>query len=116
MKILPDLRKPKYRLTNSSGQHVEGNEFSDAKAAVNYQFGANIQGHRSSDLADQLNALTGDIAEIGDAEAGGDISRQLFLPSSLHLRLNRHRFERFNAGDAFHQEGLVFCAASKFLI
>jgi hypothetical protein len=38
------------------------------------------------------------------------------FPAPLHLRLDRHRLERLDTGDAFYQKRLVFGAAPKFFI
>jgi hypothetical protein len=40
----------------------------------------------------------------------------LLLPAALHLWLDRHGFERFDAGHAFHQKGLVLGATRKLLV
>ena len=50
------------------------------------------------------------------AEAGRDVARELLLPAALHLRLDRHRLERLDAGDALDQEGLVLRAAPELLV
>ena len=43
-----------------------------------------------------------------------DIAGELLLPAPLHLRLDRHRLERLDAGDALHQERLILGAALEF--
>ena len=50
------------------------------------------------------------------AEAGGDVAGELLLPAALHLRLDRHRLQRLDAGDALDQEGLVLRAAPELLV
>ena len=45
-----------------------------------------------------------------------DIGGELLLPAPLHLRLDRHRLQRLDAGDAFDQEGLVLGAAVELLV
>jgi hypothetical protein len=46
---------------------------------------------------------------------GADIARQLLLPAPLHLRLDRHGFERLDPVDALDEKGLVLgaCASSQ---
>ena len=56
------------------------------------------------------------IAEADDAEARGDIAGELLFPAALHLRLDRHRLERLDAGDALDQKSLVLGAAREFLV
>ena len=56
------------------------------------------------------------VSQTGNPEAGGNIAGQLFLPAPLHLRLNRHRLERLDSGNALDQEGLVFCAALELFV
>ena len=67
-------------------------------------------------LADELHRLARGIAEAEHAEARGDIAGELLLPATLHLRLDRHRLERLDAGDALDQKGLVLGAAPEFLV
>jgi hypothetical protein len=40
----------------------------------------------------------------------------LLFPAALHLRLDRHRLERFDPGHALDQKGLIFGSALEFLI
>ena len=37
-----------------------------------------------------------------------DVARELFLPALLHLRLDRHRLQGFDASQALDEERLVF--------
>ena len=50
------------------------------------------------------------------AEARLHVAGELLLPAPLHLRLDRHRLQRLDAGDAFDQEGLVLGAAVELLV
>ena len=61
-------------------------------------------------------AWLADVAEAEDPEAGRDIAGELLLPAPLHLRLDRHRLERLDAGDALDQERLVLGAALELLV
>ena len=116
MKILPDLRQPQHRLRNAARQHIESHQFADRHIAVDDRLRAEEQNRGRDEFVDELDALACPVAEIGDAEAGADIARQLFFPAALHLRLDRQRFQGFNAGDAFNQKRLVLRAAIEFFI
>ena len=56
------------------------------------------------------------LPRLQHAEACRHVASELLFPAPLHLRLDRHRLERLDAGDAFNQKGLVFGAALKFLL
>ena len=86
------------------------------KAAFDDQLGAEIKDAGGDDLADELHHLARGIAEAQDAKTRGHVTGELFLPSALHLRLDRHGLERLDPGDALDQEGLVLGAALEFLI
>ena len=116
MKILPDLREAQNRLRHPARQHVEGDQFADTHIAADHGFRAEEQNGGGHQLADQLNALTRPVADVGNAEAGTDITGELFFPAPLHLRLDRQGLQRFDAGDAFDQKGLVLRAAIEFFI
>ena len=45
-----------------------------------------------------------------------DVAGELLFPAAMHLRLDRHRLQRLDAGDALDQEGLVFGAARELFI
>ena len=107
MKFLPDLGKPQHGLAHATGQHVECDQFADGQISGDNQTSTKIKQAGHHHLIDELDAVAGRIAELGHAEARCHVAGKLFFPSSLHLRLDRHRFERFDASDAFHQERLV---------
>jgi len=69
MEILPDLRKPQHRCTDTAGKDVECHQLPDSKTAVNDQLRPDIQHGRRDQLAHQLHALAGDIAELQHPEA-----------------------------------------------
>ena len=115
VKVLPDLRKTQNRRVHPASQDVEGDEFADRKAAFDDQLGAEIKDASGDDLADELHHLACGVAEAQDPEARGHVTGELFFPSALHLRLDRHGLERLDPGDAFDQEGLVLGAALEFL-
>ena len=77
---------------------------------------AEIEGGGGDQLADELHHLARGVAKAEDAEAGADIAGELLFPAALHLRLDRHRLQRLDAGDALDQEGLVLGAAPEFLV
>ena len=56
------------------------------------------------------------LPRLSDPEAGADIAGELLFPAPLHLRLDRHRLERLDAGDALDQKRLVLGAALEFLV
>src|SRR5215475_2083790 len=64
----------------------------------------------------ELYRLARHVAEAEHPEARSDVASELLLPAALHLRLDRHGFERLDAGHAFHQKGLVLGAARKLLV
>ena len=116
MEVLPHLRQAQHRRAHPAGQHVEGDQLADGEVAVDDQPGAEIQRRGGDQLADELHRLARGIAEADDPEARRDIAGELLLPAALHLRLDRHRLERLDAGDALDQEGLVLGAAAEFLV
>ena len=116
MEILPDLRQPQHRRAHPAGQHVERDELADREAAVDHELGAEIEDAGGDDLADELHGLARGIAEAEHAEARGHIAGKLLLPAALHLRLDRHRLQRFDPGDALDQKGLVLGTAPEFLV
>src|SRR5215470_8885360 len=77
---------------------------------------AEIEDAAGGDLADELHQLARAVAEVLHAEARADVAGELLLPAALHLRLDRHRLERLDAGHALDQEGLVLGAAAEFLV
>ncbi len=117
MEILPDLRQPQHRLRDPARQHVEGDQLADRQLAVDDELGAEIERERRHDLADELHRLARPVAEADSTrKLAADIGGELLLPAPLHLRLDRHRLQRLDAGDALDQEGLVLGAAVEFLI
>ena len=56
------------------------------------------------------------LLRLDDPEARGHVGRELLLPAPLHLRLDGHGLERFDAGDALDQERLVLRAAAELLV
>ena len=116
MKILPDLRETQHRRTHPARQDVEGDQFADRKAALDHEPSAAIKQACHHDLADELHRLACAVAEAQDPEARGDVAGELLLPPALHLRLDRHRLQRLDPGDALDQERLVLGAAAEFLI
>ena len=116
VKLLPDLSNPQHRHAHPAGQHVEGHQFSDGEVAVDDELGAKEKDGGGDEVAHELDNLRRDIAEAGDTKARGDVGGQLFLPATLHLRLDRQRLQGLDAGDALNEEGLVFRPAPKFFI
>ena len=116
MEVLPHLRQAQHRRAHATGQHVEGDELADGQVAVDHELGAEVE-HRGDDqLVDQLHRLARRVVQADDAEARGHIAGELLLPAALHLRLDRHRLQRLDAGDALDQEGLVLRAATELLV
>ena len=115
MKVLPNLRETQHRCVYAASQDVEGDEFADRQAAFDDQLGAEIKDAGGDDLADELHHLARGVAEAQDPETCGHVTGELFFPSALHLRLDRHGLERLDPRDALDQEGLVLCAALEFL-
>jgi hypothetical protein len=91
-------------------------ELPDAEAALDHQARAEIQDCGRDQLADQLDRLAPDIAEIRDPEARPDVLRELLLPAPLHLGFDRHRLQGLDAGHGLDQEGLVLGAARELLV
>ena len=83
--------------------------------ARDHRLGAKIEDRDRGQLRHELDQMAAPIGELGHIEADAGIAREQLLPAVAHLRLDRHRFERADAGDAFDQEGLVFRAAPEFL-
>ena len=63
-----------------------------------------IKNGRGDELTDKLHALARRVAEPQHAKARRHVAGELLLPAALHLRLDRHGFERLDAGDALDQE------------
>ncbi len=116
MEVLPDRGKAQHRRAHAAGHDVEGNELAHGQCAVDDELRANEQDGGGDELADQLHRVARDVAEAEHAEARADVARQLLLPFALDLRLDRHRFERLDAGDALDQQSLVFRAAAEFFV
>src|SRR3954454_24207426 len=116
MKILPDLREPQHRGRHPPREDVEGHELADRQCVTDHQPGSDIENGGSDDLTDELHQLACRVAEAGDTEARRDIPGELLFPATLHLRLDRHRLQRFDAADALDQEGLVLGATAEFLV
>ena len=116
MKVLPHLGEPQHRRADTAGEDVEGDQLADREIAGDHQLGAEVKHRRGDHLADELHALARPIAELDDAKTGGDIAGKLLFPAPLHLRLDRHRFQRLDAGHAFDEKGLVFGAAREFFV
>src|SRR6185295_2860234 len=107
MKILPDLRETQHRRVDPASQNVEGHKLADRQGSIDNQPGAEIQQSGGDDFADELNHLARRIAEAQDLKAGAYVAGELLLPTALHLRLDCHRLERLNPGNAFDEKGLV---------
>ena len=116
VELLPHLRKAQHRRADPGRQHLEGDQFADGEIAGNHQPCAKIERRRDHQLVDRLHRLAGVVVQIEDAEAGGDIAGELLLPASLHLRLDRHGFQRLDARDAFDKKRMVFRAAPEFFV
>jgi hypothetical protein len=116
VEILPDLSETQHRRAYPSRQHVEGNKLAHREAAVDDKLGAKEQHPSGDQFAHELDRLARHVAEAEDSETRRNIARELFLPAALHLRLDRHRLERLDAGHAFHQKGLVLRTARKLLV
>ena len=86
------------------------------RSAGDDQLGSEIQNARHDDLVDELHAVAGVVAEPQDPEARRHIAGELLFPASLHLRLDRHRLEGLDPGDALHQKRLVLRAAPELLV
>ena len=84
--------------------------------AADHQSRAEIEDARGDDLVHELHELACGVAEAQHAEAGRDVAGELFFPAALHLRLDRHGFQRLDAGHALDQEGLVLRAAAEFFV
>ena len=95
---------------------LNATQLADREPALDDELRAEIEQGGGDQLADELDALAGGVAEAEHAEARGDIGRKLFLPALLHLRLDRHRLERLDPGDALDQERLVLGAAGELLV
>src|SRR5947209_19613371 len=107
MEILPELRQPQHGRTYPACQDVEGNKLTDAEVALDDKPCSKIEHAGCHQLAHELHDLACRVAEAEHPEARGNIARKLLLPATLHLRLDRHRLERLDAGHALDQKGLV---------
>src|SRR6266508_4660564 len=116
VKVLPNLRETQHRRAHPASQEVEGHQLADRQAAVDDQLGAEIEQARGDDLADELHHLARGVAEAQHPEARGYVTGELFFPTALHLRRDRHGLERLDAGHALDQEGLVLGAALEFIV
>src|SRR5271154_3242786 len=116
MEILPHLGKAQHRRTHSAGEDIESHQFADGERASDYKLGSKIKNPCGDQLANELHSLARGIAKPDDPEACRNITRELFLPTALHLRLNGHGLERFDTSHCLNQKGLVFGAARELFI
>jgi hypothetical protein len=105
-----------HRRADAAGEDVERNQFADRELAADHQLGAEIEYPGGHHLADELHGVAGIVGKAQHAKAGGDVAGDLLLPAALHLRLDRHRLQRLDAGDALDQEGLVLGAARELVV
>jgi hypothetical protein len=116
VEILPDLRQPKHRRAHPSGQHVEGDQLADREATLDDELCPEEQDPGGNELAHELDALARYVPEAEHPEACRHVAGELLLPAPLHLRLDRHRLEGLDTGDALDQERLVLGTARKLLV
>src|SRR5450759_2670208 len=116
MEVLPHLRQAQNRTADTGGQHVEGDKFADREVTPDDELCAKVEYAGNHHFINELNGLACRIAKADDAEARGHVTGELLLPAALHLRLDRHGFQRLNAGHALDQKSLVLRAAPEFLI
>ena len=67
-------------------------------------------------LLTSCTALAAVLPRLSTRKLARDIGRELLFPAALHLRLDRHRLQGLDAGDALDQEGLVLGAAPELLV
>src|SRR5258708_6710787 len=96
MKVLPQPGQPQHRRTDPARQHVESNEFANGEGTLDHKLGAEEQKGGHDHLVDELDGLAADIAEVENAKARADIAGELFFPSALYLRFDRHHLQRFD--------------------
>jgi hypothetical protein len=116
MEILPDLSQPQHRRAYARGQHVECDELADGQFAADDELGAVVKRCGDDQLVDHLYRLARGVVQAENAEARRDVAGKLLLPAPLHLRLDRHRLQRLDPGDALDQEGLILGPAIELLI
>jgi hypothetical protein len=116
VEVLPDLGEPQHRRADPAGQDIEGDKLADRQGAVDDEPGAEIEHGRGHQLVDELNKLACGVSEAQNLEARRDVGGELILPAALHLRLDGHRLERFDAADALHQKRLVLGATLECLV
>src|SRR5262249_30876638 len=90
VKILPDLGETQHRRAHPSSQHVEGNKLAHREVAIDDELGTKEQHPSGHQFAHELDRLARHISEAEHSEACRDIARELLLPATLHLRLDRH--------------------------
>jgi hypothetical protein len=116
VEVLPDLSEPEHRRAHPSRQDAEGDELADGEAAVDHQHRADIEDGGVDQLADQLHRLACGIAQADHAKARRHVAGELLFPAALHLRLDRHRLQGLDRGDALDQERLILGTAPEFLV
>src|SRR5713101_6055849 len=116
VKILPELRQSQHWRAHPAGKDIESDQLADAQALIDDELRAKIEGCSSDELAHELHGLACYVVEAEDAETRRDISGKLFLPATLHLRLDRHRLERLDAGHALDEERLVLGATCELFV
>ena len=116
MEVLPYLHETQHRLTYAARKYVECNEFADRQVARDHEASTKIQDASCHELVDELNAVTCIVSEPEDPETRSYVPRQLLLPASLHLRLDRHCLQRIDTIDAFDKKSLVLSTTLKFLV
>jgi hypothetical protein len=83
LEVLPDLGEPENRLRRLGGDHVEGDQRTDAELAVDHRLGAEQEERGGGELADILDCELAPRAEEGSGEACLHIGRKLLLSCAM---------------------------------
>ena len=113
LEVGPQLGHAHDGLRDPAGKHVEGDELADGQLVVHHQMGAVPERGGVDELADEVDALMRHTGQVLRLEAGGDVGGELVVPAAGEGRLQRGGLDGLDAGDGFHQHGLVFCTAGK---
>ena len=113
LEVGPQLGHAHDGLGHALGKHVEGHELAYAEFASHDQVGAVPEGGGVDEFANQVDAFVRPAGEVLGFEAGADVGGELVVPAAGEAGLQGAGLDGLDAGDGFHQHGLVFCSAGE---
>ena len=81
-------------------------ELGDVPELFPVLYGQYVFHFQRGELAEGRGDMPGDLTELPGSETRAHEAREVFLPSALEERLCRHRLDRFDTPDRFHEKGV----------